>query len=268
MELIMTEAFVGDIGSGKTLNMVKRLIEIMKTGRKVITNTPISFEYKGKTFKSITIFNSDDFLKTFINSRYVTIGLDEAGIFFPASFWHKVSGEIIYKLAQTRHMGVDLLYTTQGFSHTIKRLRDLTHWVVQCRRRKFWLPFPAIGKFRDYDQKKDDFITHRYPTLKRPIYYSATMFRPDFFRHSILNKDKIREFIVANWAIYPSEARRLFLNYNTIFLVQGSALVKMNDVDRNFDVSQLNSQITLQQSLEIDPREKFEKELAMEMANN
>jgi hypothetical protein len=262
----MTEAFVGDIGSGKTLNMVKKLIEIMKTGRKVITNTPISFDYKGKTFKSITIFNSDDFLKVFINSRYVTIGLDEAGIFFPATFWNKVSGEIIYKLAQTRHMGVDLLYTVQGFSHTIKRLRDLTHYVVSCKRRKFWLPFPHIGRYKDYDNKKDDFLTHRYPTLKRPVYYAATMFRPDFFRHSILDKKKIRQFIITNWNIYPSEARRLFVNYNTTFLVQGSALVKMNDIDRNFNVEDLGSQITLQESLAEDPRLAFDKKLAAETA--
>jgi hypothetical protein len=263
----MTEAFVGDIGSGKTLNMVKNLIDIMKTGRTVITNTPISFEYKGKTFKSITIYNSADFLKVFINARYVTIGLDEAGIFFPATFWNKVSGEIIYKLAQTRHMGVDLLYTVQGFSHTIKRLRDLTHYVVSCRRRKFILPFPHIGMYKDYDQKKDAFLLHHYPTLKRPVYYEARMFRPDFFRHSILDKKKIQQFIITTWNIYPSEARRLFKNYNTTFLVRGSALVKMNDIDRNFDLSTVQDQISLRESLSQDTRSEADKEFAAELTS-
>jgi hypothetical protein len=225
----MTKGYIGALGSGKTLNMVKDLMEQMKRGRTVISNTPIRFFHNKRWYESITIGDSKNFERAVINAWNATIAIDEASVFFPSNYWNKIKPEFIYKFAQSRKMRCDLYYTSQGWGHTIKRLRDLTNWVVSCYKRKFFLPL-EVGLH--YGKK---FIPH----IRRPYVFYAKLYSPEFFLHRILDSKKRDYFVIDKWAVYPSEARRIFKAYNTYFRIKGSALANIKNIEENFNVREL-----------------------------
>jgi hypothetical protein len=232
----MTKGYIGGLGQGKTLNMVKDLMEQMKRGRKVISNTPIMFYDNGRKYESVTISDSKQFERAVINAWNATIAVDEASVFFPASYFNKIKPEFIYKFAQSRKMRVDFVYTSQGWGHTIKRLRDLTNFVVQCYRKKFIMPFDS-GLFR-VAKKDDKYIKKLSPHIRRPYIYHARLYSPEYFLHRILDPKKRKRFIIDQWSIYPSEAKDIFKAYNTYFRVKGSALANMKDIEENYNANE------------------------------
>lgn len=247
----MIKLYIGNLGAGKTLHMVKDLMEEMKKGRTVISNTPIIFKYKGKIFQSITISNADNFLKAVVNAWNCIIAIDELAVFFPAHMWSEMPAEVTYKLAQSRHMGVDLYGTTQGLSHTIKRLRDLTNLVVECSPRLFWLPMPVFPEIILSNGKKSrdfDYI--------RPIVYEGHCYAPDLYNHSIVDPKTKKMFEIYHDKIYPSTARRVFEAYNTMFRVKGNAMGDLKLEDDYKPVSDDNFKL-VNQDFDISNRGKY-----------
>lgn len=239
----MIKLYVGNLGAGKTLHMVKDLMEQMKRGRKVISNTPIRFieekRWKDKKgiihntilHESITLADSKSFLEAIINARDAILAVDELAVFFPSNFWSKISGELIYKFAQSRKMRTDFYGTTQGWGHTIKRIRDLTNQVVMCSRKRFFLPLPYIHRWIDKNTGKKKWRLG----LKRPILFRGTAYWPDFFYHKSLDRKKWKYYQIYQDMIYPSEAKRIFSAYNTYFRIKGSALTKMQGIIENYE---------------------------------
>lgn len=230
----MIKAYVGLQGSGKTLNMVRDLMEQLKRHKKVISNTPILFYDNKIKYQSLTIGNSKDFERAVINSFNCTLAIDEASIFFPSSFFNKMKPEHIYKFAQSRKMRTDLFYTSQGFGHTLKRLRDNTNWVVSCHRRKFPLPLDIAIFTRVFNKERDKTEWKFRPHIRRPYIYIGRLYNPDFFGRHILDPKKKKMFIISEWKIYPSEARKIFKAYNTYFMVKGSALTDIKNIEADF----------------------------------
>jgi hypothetical protein len=246
----MIKLYVGNLGAGKTLHMVRDLMEQMKRGRKVISNTPIRFFHNKRLYQSITVSDSKEFLSAVINSWNATIAIDELAVFFPANFWNRISGELIYKFAQSRKMRVDFYGTTQGWGHTIKRIRDLTNLVVMCSRRRFFLPMPSFKRWKDKSGK-----LHKAFNLSRPYLFKGTTFWPEFFRHSILDYKKRKFYTVDTDIIYPSEAKRVFQAYNTYFRVKGSALTRMKGIIENYKPPSGNNEELIQEDVTIDADE-------------
>lgn len=202
----MIKGYVGLLGQGKTLNMVYDLMQLMKRGRHVITNTPIKFHYKGRNYEAEHIGNGKAFTESLITRWNATFAIDEASVFLPSNFWSKLPPEYIMKFAQSRKYGVDFYYTTQGIGHTIKRLRDLTNMIAKCRRHRY-LKLPFL-----------------------PYIYEAEFYDPAFFRTSITTKKNARRFMIFKRKLYPSTYKGIFEAYNTKFVVQDSAMVKMRHV--------------------------------------
>lgn len=226
----MTIAFVGRKGSGKTMNMVKMLMEEMKEGRRVITNTPIKFLYRNQWLKSITIEDPKTLSKVLENERRAIIGLDEAPTVLPPQFWHKVSVGFLRALSQARHIGIDMYYTTQGWGHVIKRLRDLTDKVIVCKKTRFWVP--RLSRITKYDFI--DKVTRKRWVFRWWYPIEAITYSPDLFAHHFLDPKKIRNYEIRREKIYPSQQRRIGKCYDTTFFVEGSVLSNIGKRDLTF----------------------------------
>jgi hypothetical protein len=199
----MIRAYVGDFGSGKTLNMVWDLILAMYRGRKVVSNTPIRgyfdpFLKKKKFVECEFIEKGDDFLKALAYKENCIFAIDEAAVYLPNIYWHKLPPELIVKFAQNRKYRTDFYYTTQGFGMAVKRLREITHRVYLCHpsRFLFWRT------------------------------YTARLFKPEYF-HGSYTKQKYERYYLRSRRLWPADYKRVFRLYNTNYVVDMSAMMKV-----------------------------------------
>lgn len=212
----MIKGYIGLLGEGKTLNMVYDLMEHLKNGRRVITNTPISFVEKKKEYHAEFINNGYEFQKKLLTEENCVFAIDEASIFFPSQFWNKLSGEYIMRFAQARKYQTDIYYTSQGWNHTIKRLRDLTNVVAKCR-------------------------SIKYPFVNFKI-YKAIHYDPEFFAQRIIASPSVeRKYILSTRTLYPSQQRKVFRAYQTMYRVEASALTDIKIKPTNSIVNEEKS---------------------------
>lgn len=214
----MIKAYVGDFGSGKTLNMVWDLMNAMKRGVHVISNTPIEFYEKSlfgkiRHYKAEFIPNGKEFQKAIAYRQNCIFGIDEAAVYLPNIYWHKLPPEFIVKFAQTRKYRTDFWYTSQGFGMAVKRLRELTHRVLLCYGKRV-LPLPYIN-FRIGKRKIKLFGWKRYITK---------IFRPEYFYGQPSFK-KYERCYLGSRSLWPSQVRRVYKAYNTYYVIDASAMM-------------------------------------------
>jgi len=130
----MIKAYVGLLGQGKTISMINDAIPLLERGYKIISNVPFSWKYKKEVLQPDYMANARDFKQKLFMAVNTVILVDEASIVWSSYDWEKMPVELIMKFAQSRKYGLHFFYTSQGFGHTIKRLRDLTNVVVKCER--------------------------------------------------------------------------------------------------------------------------------------
>jgi hypothetical protein len=232
----MITGYVGEVGAGKTMNMVYDLMESMRWGRRVVSNTPIEFMWRGKLLKAEHIKDADDFKHALIYEQHCTLAIDEASVFLPNNYWNKIPPQIIAKFAQSRHFGMDMAYTSQGWGHTVKRLRDLTNEVFLCKQKRFMglpgLPaFPFITRKWNNKFKRKEF---RIKTVSSKYFEAKSVF-PAYLKSTATSYKRIKHLIKYTRVIYPVQAREIFKCYDTLWTVEGSLLVKMGRItDKNF----------------------------------
>ena len=265
---IMIQGYVGSVGSGKTLHLTKLGITLLKRGRTIVSNSPVKFTWKGHTFKSITVYDSKQFTRALVNGKHIDVLLDESGIFLPNNYWNKFPVEIAYKLSQTRHFDVNLYYTVQGFGHSVKRLRDLTNWVVVCQRKKFPVPLFTTKTYKEWQEKEQKWAWNKHLSVFLPVYFHATVFSPDFFKHNLLKQENIKKFIRKESNIYPSEAKQLYKAYDSWQDVQTTAVGELN-IEKGFSVESFAKELTLTEEVQnafkedttMPQEESFDQEL-------
>jgi zona occludens toxin (predicted ATPase) len=195
----MIRAYVGRLGEGKTLSMVNDAIEYLKKGRTVYTNVPfhlpLSKNPKDLNYQPIYL-NTKDLEVAIKTQRGALFCVDEASIVFPSYFWNKLSPDYLIRFAQARKYGMDIFYTSQGFSHTVKRLRDLTNEVVKCKKLSFFgLPV-----------------------------FSNIVYEPEFFDIKILFDSKLEQkYIIRRKTILPIKAKQLFGMFDTLHTITTSS---------------------------------------------
>jgi hypothetical protein len=135
----MIRAYVGLMGEGKSLSMVNDALQRLRQGQKVYTNVPfknLKYGLFDKNYKLqpivVTTKQLEELIVTQDNALFC---IDEANIVFPSYYWKRLNPEYLIRFCQTRKVKVDLFYTSQGFTHTIVRLRELTNEVVKCENR-------------------------------------------------------------------------------------------------------------------------------------
>lgn len=125
----MIIGFVGRMGSGKTLSMVRNAYRYFLAGYTIYSNIKLSFPHKEYTLQELI-----DFANNGINLKKSLIMVDEAHIFLDSrSSGSKRNRIISYFLLQTRKKGCHLYYTTQRFHQIDKRLRDNSDVLITCK---------------------------------------------------------------------------------------------------------------------------------------
>ena len=129
----MIAAFIGNIGSGKTLSMVKEAYNAHLQGRVVYSNFRLNFPYTPYTVEDLVSWAKN---RESLPSSFVLL-IDEAHIYLDSRTSVANRNKVItYLLLQTRKMGCDVFFTTQFLHQVDKRLRNLTSHIVECSTRK------------------------------------------------------------------------------------------------------------------------------------
>lgn len=116
-------AYIGLPGSGKTYLMSMDILEAMKRrSRQAWVNFPLAGAHYFDDFRQI---------------QQVTKGIiaaDELNALAHAHDWHNLDEKLLTLWTQSRKLGIDFWYTTQGFHMVNNQIRYLTNWVWVCRR--------------------------------------------------------------------------------------------------------------------------------------
>lgn len=143
----MIIAFIGGIGSGKTLSMTRYALEEYKRGKTIFTNYRLEFP-KDRLYGKVVKLDMK-FFEDYTQSKFELINsvilIDEAHVFFDSRNAMLKKNKIFSKfVTQSRKRSVDLLYTTQDISPEIfklsgqveLRLRKLTDYIIFCEKYK------------------------------------------------------------------------------------------------------------------------------------
>lgn len=139
----MIVAYIGDIGSGKTLSMVKQLYSRFRIGYDIYSNFNLNFSETKKTGKVNYLDSAwfKDYMKSGFDVQQSQIAIDECHVFFDSRNSQLKRNKIFSKfVTQSRKRTVDLYYTTQDkdpyfflkSGQVELRLRKLTDYIVMC----------------------------------------------------------------------------------------------------------------------------------------
>ena len=124
----MLIAITGPIGSGKTLFMTRCLYreKLKNPDVKIATN----YRLNNIPF---TFLNASDLFDIKNQLTNTTMGIDEFHIFLDSrSFMKPSNQQLTHFILQTRHLGVNLYFTTQDISQVDIRLRKQIDFLAYC----------------------------------------------------------------------------------------------------------------------------------------
>jgi len=126
----MITSYIGKMGSGKTITMVRQAWYYYMKGATVYSNIKLKFPYTPLTFELLKSYADED--KSFRNAVFL---IDEAYIFFDSrNSMSKGNRTIANFVLQTRKKDVRLLLCTQNFLQIDVRVRNMTDYVVLCKK--------------------------------------------------------------------------------------------------------------------------------------
>jgi hypothetical protein len=137
----MIKAFVGDIGSGKTLFLVRDAQWFFQKGYTVYSNMPMWGNKKvGKDTVKIasTYLYPDEFMdkiKEAVRQKAPTLFvIDEATLVLSAYKWKGTDQDLLMFISQSRKFNIHIFYTSQRFRDVIVPLRENATVIVDCKK--------------------------------------------------------------------------------------------------------------------------------------
>lgn len=157
----MLIAVTGPIGSGKTLFMTRCLYREKIKNPEVCLAT--NYKLNNMEFRYIT---TEDLFSLKSELKDTTLGIDEFHIFLDSrAFMKATNQQLTHFILQTRHLGVNLYFTTQDISQVDIRLRKQLDFLAYCTR-TFYEDYFRI-KIIDYrdilNVRQNDFIYNGAP---------------------------------------------------------------------------------------------------------
>lgn len=138
----MIIVYVGGMGSGKSLSMVKEAYNYHLQGYEVLSNMKLNFPYTPITSKTI-----QEFAKSKKGLYNTVVLIDEVHIFVDSRrSASKKNLSISYFITQTRKQKVKLLCTTQHRHQLDRRLRDNVNIYVDCEKHILPLQYKDTGE--------------------------------------------------------------------------------------------------------------------------
>jgi hypothetical protein len=118
----MIVAYTGLPGSGKTYLMTRDILDATKRRRR---EAWVNFPLVGAHYY-------DDFRLVMKVTKGI-VAADELNALAHAHDWHKLDPRLLSLWSQSRKLGIDFWYTTQGFHMVNNQIRQLTNYVWKCR---------------------------------------------------------------------------------------------------------------------------------------
>lgn len=142
------QGWYGYRGAGKTLSVVAELWQQFQWNDEliVLSNTPLNLPKHPKSGKSLKWFFWKDIedVVTFFNfameygdkmmSRRWIVFIDEASVILNARFWKDTDPALAAFMFQSRHVNVEIFFTTQHPSMVEPNLRKITETWVKCEK--------------------------------------------------------------------------------------------------------------------------------------
>lgn len=146
------QLYVGPFGSGKSLRMIERALELCERFRlRLVTNFPLNHEAliayaNSRRFKFVSsclsVFTSwprvivsdgPESISRLLSIKSSAVVLDEAGIFLNARSWKSVSKDFLASMVQIRKDRIFFLVGCHFIEQVDRQLRDVVQLFVQCR---------------------------------------------------------------------------------------------------------------------------------------
>lgn len=129
----MIFGFIGNMGSGKTLSMVKEAYSLYNKGFTIYSNIKLNFPHKDYDSSLLEGYATDN--KSFYKAVFL---LDEAHIFMDSRASLSRRNKVLTAfLTQTRKKDVILIFTTQFIHQIDKRLRHVCDAIIECYGKQF-----------------------------------------------------------------------------------------------------------------------------------
>lgn len=202
----MIRAYIGLMGQGKTLSMVRHAVKELEKGRTIVTNTPFFLpQYKKNGLfglfgdkKLVNTLKPEycdtmSMLDRMRKDRNTLFLIDEASIVFSNYGRQLLDGDWIFRFAQVRKEGLELWYTTQRFNHVSSRLRELTFEIIESKKL-------LEGFFANFH------------------------YHPDMFQRNIPQQMRER-YTLDREFIFPWESKKLYELYDTDHMIEASATI-------------------------------------------
>jgi zona occludens toxin (predicted ATPase) len=159
----MVKIFTGPPGNGKSYHMAKKIREVLRREKNVISTVPIDINYVSKNgrrkigdYKHIPIneINPVELFRYMINNhvkgkeKQTYVFIDECQIIFNARNWNQ-NGRMDWIIFLTchRHLGFEIILITQNDGFVDKQIRPLIEIEVKHRKVSnflWWLPITVF----------------------------------------------------------------------------------------------------------------------------
>lgn len=147
----MIRQYIGRLGQGKTTMMIYDAWNYLTDRKKrynIITNQPIIIG-KGKNQIFYPPTEREALVKHFMNDYNTLFLIDEIHLMFPSYDRKYLTPDLQARLSYMRKYGNALLYTSQGYNHVHKRIRDITNEVAKVKKTKMSLLWKHIATYYD-----------------------------------------------------------------------------------------------------------------------
>lgn len=185
----MIIGFVGTPGSGKTYDAVKKILDNLKLGRKVVTNIDGLDNEKCREYIK-TYAGLDDYqlgsrlihvsnekmqhISTFAENGSMIV-IDEVHRLFSNRDWQTEKNKVFVEWASVhRHQGIDIVLVTQDLEKIDKHARSLIEWSYFYRKVNFFGSLVS-NKYLRYTYSGDDHNSK--PLAKNMLPYDHKVFR-------------------------------------------------------------------------------------------
>lgn len=136
----MIYGYVGLMGQGKTYGATREALKALKKGAKVLANYHIEGCEYAHTWDDVleaTIAFGEETKAAVEEGKprpRLMVVIDEANLWCPSRFWQKLDPRLLYFWAQSRKLGLDIVYTAQHEARVDTALREITYMLWHCKR--------------------------------------------------------------------------------------------------------------------------------------
>lgn len=224
----MTRLYTGLQRQGKTAWAVNDIIfGHMMYGRRIISNTPLWMDIKGRRVFADFYGKDDERYKwEFINAKGSLIFNDEMSLYFSSLKWNKLGMDFFAKFRQAGKQSCDLYGTTQSLNDTIASIRRVTDQFCVCKKNYWLIPFGLDFRHPRYNKQKG-FYDLVGPNIHFPMVYRKLIVSPGWFNSKAQLPQNRADYIIGQYTMYPSEWRRVVTHYDHEFQISGSAVAKL-----------------------------------------